>query len=1603
MDRESLMTTIQEENSGVEFSFEKGVPNQPTKTEADEVVTPVIKSSGKLLSPLNLVNYSEPSPAKSIDSMGFKHITPLNILSTEHDKEHKKALKEIEINKSGDRLSEIPGSFPYQSVDEITNENAAVVANELDRLKLKTNKKNSNGSGQQLGQDVSYGKYRQSVASSLFFTASSGSSRASYSQNNSYANDLEGFDDDSTRHNVTETLHSRDHSDASSSAFSYLKAAEIITVSNQSFPSNPSASDGSKRHNRSDSSPSHSSSNDDDYGFFDNGLMEPSHVFNGNMSSRMATTPLVGTFNIDSDETPRINQVNSPPPVKPNDSSTTDTFEPKGLNFRNTAVSTTSSWYPPNSNTNAHRNTQDTINENLNETDSDDADASPNHESSHSFHPSDEDQMRNSRMSLQISSQETNDLTKRENSSSQMNKIVSNHSSQQPELVDDDYTYSSLYVVAIHKFDASTLQSGNHSSICLSFDKGDLVFTYLVDKSGWGEVILLNTLKRGWVPMNYFKPAIPESIPEQAKSLSPNAYLAFSKKPLARLFVASAKFLLEPTVKPIYLSTSKEIKGYSFDNGSINGIRDGVRRLLEDTNCISRTTDVVKSKPIIRKVRKSLLRDWYNLMVKAQQYRNTIDITKIEILQLMVYQVVRKAIAFLEIWGLESESIASEPVKVEKINQALRSETMTASEGALPCLSESPFAKDRLQTIYKYSISYLSLIMGRLDIIENNYVGCKYLENLTHQIINLMKELLLIGKTCQEKLTDYSNHRSQLVKLDNSLDTILSHISELVTSVKVFISRTMNQLASQGKKQLMDNYNQTNGIKNLDNDENYYYTIEGGKIIKTCSKMVVKIGEATATLKGLLDITNDFQLPGEKQHIDFDSAKVDASAFIKACSESLMKNNQISAKVQKHVQSNRSVSARNVQDNRKSKRFSMFKSGVPGGFDLKPEALDSLSNFLPDVTPSSPFISNDEEFTKFQHANENSTSDELKGYEYRNDLNKFHDVYAGVESEIVRSNEDGTILGASFRALVYMLTNEATPPNYFFISVFFLTFRIFSTSNDLLEELVIRCDIDDKQLKNESKMESVDRTTADTLTLKSKLTSRRRLICNTFRLWMESYWKHSSDYPLLATLINFFNEGISEYLPLEAMKLLEIASNLMSDPPVENDKDRFEYYNSIANTKQLVKRKIIDTREARGFSGLSFLSSGIEDEVNELERIETTSSISSRLSQKSFALPSSRSLVTLGSLLSDQDNSKIRALCLGYRRMLQGHWQANTYNDAISKQFPTIETDQQIEMWWKICQERWKLPETPLTLLNFNINELAKQLTLLESRLFCSIKVEELLNQNFTAKKLDLNLSPNIHRSVLFTNCLSEYVLDSILTPSLSSKQRSGVFKQWLKVGASCLELRNYNSLAAIMTSLQSFLLTRINELIPSLSTKNKGLYDYLITIIHPEKNYSVYRGKLRAFLESSSSKIPIVPYLSLFLQDLTFVVDGNPNYRKSTSKLLPQKLINVDKYYKVTSIVSNLEELQVPYPDIPPEHYNMDNLFNKLQGQVVGRRFSVFSRTSKASGIALSENSPKYGMTGIPEFQELILLEIWKIKQLNLSDEDRAWKMSCKIQPRGD
>lgn len=1053
---------------------------------------------------------------------------------------------------------------------------------------------------------------------------------------------------------------------------------------------------------------------------------------------------------------------------------------------------------------------------------------------------------------------------------------------------------SVLFIRALHLFDSTESQLESDNSVCLSFEKGDIAFVHTIDDSGWGEVTLVESLDRGWIPMNYFALAVNTSaVGADDDSLVSLQYSQY----MSPLLHACGKFLLNP------LSHTTRRGKVTFSIRTVNAVRDGVRLLLQETDCLSRSNEIVIKRPVVRKARKTLLSDWYTLMVRANDYKGTANYEKIEILQLLILQVIRRATAFFEVWAKESSEIVKRETELKLQNDM----------NLYPLLESPPLAKLRVTEINGTLYSYLALIIGRLDLIEHNRVGCDMLETVTHHVILLLRELLFVSKTG----SDFS--LSKPADLDDSLDALLSLVSELVAGVKGLVLITVNE-----------EDNQLNTSVGDAGGNSYSYTDEGRNLILVASKMIKATGATVASIRKLFETIGDFRLSSERSYPDYARMRIDPDDFIRKCSVGIAKS---------HALKNNDLRVMKQKNPKSANRYSLFMSGKAGQLAITANGVDRMHQAVLGDPSSAPF------------------SLEFKQYMVNPD-NKVSDTFT-IKDELL-IDATGNFLGASFKGLVYTLTNESSPPEYFFVSTFFICFRSFASSLDLTELFINRFDSHEETSKTNN---------SDAL-VEVKIKSRRRLVCKMFQIWMESYWVADTDAQLLSTLVNFFNEGVYPNLPIEAMKLIEISARLLSrDTQSKND--------------QLVVRSITLAKIKRKNS---FMNEGSDSSLSsrysmvdgyELSRINTNSSVTSSLKSITLPMPLGISgLTSSGCLLTRSQISTIESVVSTYRLILKENWCPPAFLNA--KAFSPMSLALLLEKWYTLCEQSWVLSNYRPNLLDFNGLELARQLSLIESDIFCAIRPDELLNGNFTAKKAHLKLAPNVRRSLLFTNCLSDYVLESVLQPDINLKLRVNIVKTWLKVAISCLYLRNFNSLAAIITSLQSHLVTRLTRVWDDLSAKYTELYEYLSGIIHPEKNYLVYRNKLKSFLLSNEYNIPVVPYFSLFLQDLTFVTDGNPNYRKANT-FLNQKLINIDKYLKITRIIADIESLQIPY----------------------SAPLGFKKRSSTIFKSAPITNSEEYTITGVNSLQELILLELWKISELNRKEEDRAWKLSCLVQPR--
>ncbi|KAJ4365166.1 Ras guanine nucleotide exchange factor bud5 [Neocucurbitaria cava] len=211
------------------------------------------------------------------------------------------------------------------------------------------------------------------------------------------------------------------------------------------------------------------------------------------------------------------------------------------------------------------------------------------------------------------------------------------------------------------------------------------------------------------------------------------------------------------------------------------------------------------------------------------------------------------------------------------------------------------------------------------------------------------------------------------------------------------------------------------------------------------------------------------------------------------------------------------------------------------------------------------------------------------------------------------------------------------------------------------------------------------------------------------------------------------------------------------------------------------------------------------------------------------------------------------------------------------------------------------------SILDFDPLELARQFTIIESRLFCAIQPEELLALEWT-KKTD-SKAQNVKAMSTLSTDLANLVADTILHLE-DAKKRAVMIKQWVKIAAKCLELNNYDSLMAIICSLNSSMVMRLKRTWELVSAKTKARLEELKAVTDVGRNYAVLRQRLQNHIA------PCIPFVGIYLTDLTFIDVGN-----GTTRQLPGdsgrdsvSVINFDKHMKTAKIIGQLQSFQVPY-----------------------------------------------------------------------------------------
>lgn len=172
--------------------------------------------------------------------------------------------------------------------------------------------------------------------------------------------------------------------------------------------------------------------------------------------------------------------------------------------------------------------------------------------------------------------------------------------------------------------------------------------------------------------------------------------------------------------------------------------------------------------------------------------------------------------------------------------------------------------------------------------------------------------------------------------------------------------------------------------------------------------------------------------------------------------------------------------------------------------------------------------------------------------------------------------------------------------------------------------------------------------------------------------------------------------------------------------------------------------------------------------------------------------------------------------------------------------------------------------------LRVSAEDIANQLTLIDLPLFKAIEPEELSSCSWNTKK-KFSVTPNVVHFTRRFNHVSFWVTREILNAN-TAKQRAEIISHFIKVSKRLVELRNINSLKAVVSGLQSAPIYRLIRTWSFVSKKEKDKLEKLNDLVSENEN----RTKLRAFLEAA--KLPCMPYLGMYLTDLTYINTIHPN-----------------------------------------------------------------------------------------------------------------------------
>lgn len=217
----------------------------------------------------------------------------------------------------------------------------------------------------------------------------------------------------------------------------------------------------------------------------------------------------------------------------------------------------------------------------------------------------------------------------------------------------------------------------------------------------------------------------------------------------------------------------------------------------------------------------------------------------------------------------------------------------------------------------------------------------------------------------------------------------------------------------------------------------------------------------------------------------------------------------------------------------------------------------------------------------------------------------------------------------------------------------------------------------------------------------------------------------------------------------------------------------------------------------------------------------------------------------------------------------------------------------------------------PVDLMKYTSREIARQLTLIDFYdFFVRIEPMELLEQRWMKKNKE-QLSPNVLRFVRRFNNGSEWVAAELLRAD-THEMRVQMAEKFIEIGNELMILSNFNGVLMILSALSSTAVYRLKSVwqgtklasgksVKGISKKHIEVLENLRASTSRERNAIALRENF------GNSPFPKIPFLGLYLTDLTFVDDGPPDFLDKNT----QRLHNWSKRAQTARLVKEIMSYQ--------------------------------------------------------------------------------------------